>query len=193
MNLFQQILSVSKEFREHFEKENQQEERLKTVEEMLASGGGGSSNSIYSPYKKERLLLEFNGENLVIKKQIGADIIYKDTAVNNRFKIKDEYVIDGDIVKSAVTIAPQDKYDVCIPAFSVTTGRVNNSVEQHTISGCKHEIYNGIITLVRGEYNGLEMIENDVVFALNAFQDNTDNSTIRNFNIILEIEIHKPN
>ena len=36
MNLFQQILSVSKEFREHFEKENQQEERLKAVEELVS-------------------------------------------------------------------------------------------------------------------------------------------------------------
>lgn len=35
MNLLQQILSVSKEFREHFEKENQQEERLQAIEEVL--------------------------------------------------------------------------------------------------------------------------------------------------------------
>lgn len=47
MNLFQQILSVSKEFREHFEKENQQEERIKALEDSLNSGGSSS------PYKRE--------------------------------------------------------------------------------------------------------------------------------------------
>ena len=47
MNLFQQILSVSKEFREHFEKENQQEEKLKDILDILDSleSAGTSSNS----------------------------------------------------------------------------------------------------------------------------------------------------
>ena len=47
MNLFQQILSVSKEFREHFEKENQQEERIKDILNILSSleSAGTSSNS----------------------------------------------------------------------------------------------------------------------------------------------------
>lgn len=47
MNLFQQILSVSKEFREHFEKETQQEEKLKDILNILSSleSVGTSSNS----------------------------------------------------------------------------------------------------------------------------------------------------
>lgn len=60
MNLFQQILSVSKEFREHFEKENQQEERLKAVEEMM-SGGGGGGGSI--PDKWQRICLKLKSNS----------------------------------------------------------------------------------------------------------------------------------
>ena len=51
MNLFQQILSVSKEFREHFEKETKQEEKLKDILNILSSlesVGTSSNNDIFS-------------------------------------------------------------------------------------------------------------------------------------------------
>ena len=74
MNLFEQILSVSKEFREHFEKENQQEERLKDIMNILSSleSAGTSSNSDIFSYQmrlagkaniaidKEEIINKFN-------------------------------------------------------------------------------------------------------------------------------------
>lgn len=79
MNLFQQILSVSKEFREHFEKETQQEERLKDILNILSSleSTGTSSNSDIFSYQmsvagesniaidKEEIINKFNmSENI---------------------------------------------------------------------------------------------------------------------------------
>lgn len=96
MNLFQQILSVSKEFREHFEKENQQEERLKDIMNILSSleSVGTSSNSDIFSYQ-----MSVTAEsNIAIAKE---EIINKFNMPENidlsQYKAVFYVVYDGDI------------------------------------------------------------------------------------------------
>ena len=86
MNLFQQILSVSKEFREHFEKENQQEERLQAVEEVM-------------PYSETRNVTVENATDEILKHfpvfAAGDTItVNVDGEVHSLVAYEDEY--DGD-------------------------------------------------------------------------------------------------
>ena len=201
MNLFQQILSVSKEFREHFEKENQQEERLKAVEEMMSGGGGGSvGGSAYHPYKKQSMVLSYIHSQDVktsIIRYVGDDLIqYADS--DKTYRIKPECFENGDVIKTTVIIACEDNYEVCIPSFSIQTGGGDVDVQtvlEHNISGMKHETYHALAQLSKYEYQGMEFTEHDSVFKIGDYRNPSSISSelIRNFSIIIDVEIHKAN
>ncbi len=200
MNLFQQILSVSKEFREHFEKEKEQEERLKAVEEMLSGGGGGGSAGVsaYQPYKKQSMVLKYNPSNDIktsIIRYVGDNLIQYSES-DKIYRIDPTYFEDGDIIKTTVTIATHDNYEVCIPNFNIQTGNgeVNTqAVTEHNISGMRHETYCALAQLSKYEYQGMEFTENDMVFRIQDYSNPSSISSelIRNFSIVIDVEIHK--
>ena len=201
MNLFQQILSVSKEFREHFEKENQQEERLKTVEEMLASGGvGGAGGSAYQPYKKQSMVLKYIPSNDIktsIIRYVGDNLLQYSES-DKFYRIKPECFEDGDIIKTAVTIATEENYEACIPNFHILTGdgEIHTQVvTEHNIPGMRHETFCALAQLSKYEYQGMEFTENDSVFKMGNYENPSSISSElkRNFSIIIDVEIHKAN
>ena len=197
MNLFQQILSVSKEFREHFEKENQQEERLTAVEEML-SGGGSGGGSAYQPYKKQSMVLKCDPSNDIktsIMRYVG-DNLLKYSESDKFYRIDPAYFENGDIIKTTVTIATDDNYEVCIPSFHIQTGggEIDTQVViEHNISGMRHETYCALAQLSKYEYQGMEFTEHDSVFKMGNYKNSSSISSelIRNFSIIIDVEIHK--
>ena len=195
MNLFQQILSVSKEFREHFEKENQQEERLKAVEEMVSGGGGGGSTggSAYQPYKKQTALFYVNYENYYnpcsIMKKIGDDILSVRNEVNTLscISITEENYENGDILKSKLTFMyPKNKH---VPAVTVLYKNINQTISQHLVNTDTPETYEYLASL-----NKNSMGSNKIVNIASIKDYDTSSSiTQTDFYVLAEIELHKTN
>ena len=194
MNLFQQILSVSKEFREHFETETQQEERLKAVEETLASGGGGSAGgSAYQPYKKQTALFYVNYENYYnpcsIMKKIGDDILSVRNEVNTLscISITEENYENGDILKSKLTFMyPKNKH---APAVTVLYKNINPTISQHLVNTDTPETYEYLASL-----NKNNMGSNKTVDIASIKEYNTSSSISQtDFYVLAEIELHKTN
>ena len=195
MNLFQQILSVSKEFREHFEKENQQEERLKAVEETLASGGGGSSDgTAYKPYKKQTALFYVNYENYYnpccINKKIGDNILSIQNDVNTlcSISITEENYDNGDILKSKLTFMYPKGYHA--PAVTVLYANSRSTlIAQHLVNTDTPETYEYLASLNKNNMGSNKTVD------IASIKDYDTSSSIAQtaFYVLAEIELHKSN
>lgn len=190
MNLFQQILACSKEFREHFEKEKEQEERIKALEN--GSGGGGNDSS--SDVKKQMLCILVNPSEVTFEiiKNIGDDILSESHSTSKiaDFKIKNELVNDGDTIITEVCVIQTTNYAVTIPALTINAGsQTPQAVYEHDITSLTNEIYKGWATIEKYDYNGMDIINKNMVLGISKLSDSTGN--IRPFCIIVKAELHK--